>query len=574
MGRASARPRASAILNADGQPFFFGGTNHAAADSSSQELANFHPRYVSADAAWSPERKKVVTRIHDLARNDGWTSSTLNRYVDQAIGARFSLSYMPDHTALGLDFDAAYEFKLQVETAWNAFAYDPRFFCDAAEKLNWAGLMGLAFRHRMADGEALAIMRFLNRPWFDSRTAVQIISPERLSNPQGAIDSPTRRMGVEINTYGAPIAYWIQNRNPSDVFYGENDFFTWTRVQRRTPWGRAIVVHQFEPEEAGQTRGKSGLATVVKKVFMANKYADTELQAAFVNAVLAAYIESPLDHENLADAFRDPSALGGYTESLLAFHEKNPLTMNGVKIPFMHPGEKINFVNAARPNANYGKFEERVLRYFAAATGQTYEQLAADYSQTNYSSLRGAMLDAWKFLTARRDHFGQHFCSPIFAAWLEDVVDNGIVKLPSGGPHLWEAYAAYTQCAWNGPPRGWVDPLKEVQASVQKMAGGLSSLQKETAEDGGDWRATAQQRAYEKAYYEALGLPDPNNTRATPTAPEQGPTDPDAEDGTDSDEDSGGEPPADQSSEPSGTAHDGRPLRRGRSRIPNVPLAA
>lgn len=517
--------------------YFGGQTSNDAASSTSQELANYHPRAASADAAWLPERSKVTSRILDLARNDGWTSATLNRYVDQAVGARFALAYLPDHHALGIDFETANDFRLHVETAWTQYAYDPRCFVDAAATMNFAGLMGLAFRHKMAEGDSLGVVRWKPRPWFKSRTALQVVSPQRLSNPSDAVDTDAMRGGVRIAADGEPLGYWFRNRHPGDQFYGQSDNFKWDYVPRRTPWGRAIVLHHFEPDEAGQTRGRPGLATVVKKVFMANKFADSSLQAAFLNSVLAAYIESPLDHDALADAVRDASSVDAYQKVRTEWHDRNSLTLSGSKIPFLFPGEKIGFTDASRPNANYAQFEERILRYFATATGQTYEEVAADYSKTNYSSARAAERGPWKFLCARRDAFGAHFATPFFAAWLEDAVDNGTVKLPKGAPELWDAYSAYTQCKWNGPPRGLIDPVKEVEAAGMRIELGLTSLEQETADVGADWRQVAQQRSYERRYHQKLGLPDPT-LASIPTQPITNKPDPNAGDEDEEDEDS------------------------------------
>jgi hypothetical protein len=204
--RARSMPaplRASAIVNASGVPYMVPATSHQAADYRSQELGGYNPRYFSTDAAWLPERQKVISRIQDLIRNDGWTSGTLNRYVDQAIGARFSLSYLPNHVALGITFEQAMEFRLQVETAWAQFAYDSRFLVDATERLNFAGLMGLAFRQRMAFGDALGIVNWIpNRPWFASRTALQLVSPSA-SRTRTAAPTPTSSAAASTSTAAA-----------------------------------------------------------------------------------------------------------------------------------------------------------------------------------------------------------------------------------------------------------------------------------------------------------------------------------------------------------------------------------
>jgi len=62
---------------------------------------------------------------------------------------------------------------------------------------------------------------------------------------------------------------------------------------------------------------------------------------------------------------------------------------------------------------------------------------------------------------------------------------------------------------WMGPPRGWIDPVKEAQAAVLRMDAGLSTLEQECAEQGMDWEDNVYQRAIERDRFKALDLPQP-----------------------------------------------------------------
>jgi capsid protein len=57
-------------------------------------------------------------------------------------------------------------------------------------------------------------------------------------------------------------------------------------------------------------------------------------------------------------------------------------------------------------------------------------------------------------------------------------------------------------------PRGWdwVDPYKDVQASVSAIRSGLSTYQRECAKRGLDWRKVFAQRAAEDAEAKKLNL--------------------------------------------------------------------
>ncbi len=504
---------APALLDASGIPIPAGsvrrmaanGAAHAAADRFSRELARWNPHLASADADLLIERNRIVARTRDIARNNGWASGALQRHVDQAIGAQFRLSARPDFRALGLGAVWARQWSRHVEAQFRVWANDPRFFCDAAERGPLSALLGLMFRQRLVEGEALGLVHWIPRTGFAFATAIQVVDPDRLSNPGGLPDTGSLRAGVEINRFGAPRAYHIRNTHPLDVLGFRSDRFRWTRVPRRTRWGRARVIHHFEQERAGQTRGKPLLTPILEKLKMLDHYEKTELQAAVVNAIFAAFIESPFDHEMLQDGLASNS-LSEYQTQRKAFHDARQLALDGVRIPTLFPGEAFKFTTAARPNAAFPEFERAALRYVAAALGQSYEQLAQDWSQTNYSSARAALLEAWKFLTARRDHFVAGVAGPIYGLWLEEAIDNGTVEMPDGAPDFWAAPAAWARARFIGPGRGWVDPVKEATAARLRMEAGLSTLQDEAAEQGRDWEEVLEQRAHEAETIRSLGL--------------------------------------------------------------------
>ncbi len=504
------------------------GVPYRAADRFSQELANYNPGLFSADSAWLPYRDTIAARVQDIARNNGWASGLLQRLVDQAIGASFRLNWMPDLELMGLDPAPLRAWVRTVERKFRAWAMDPRHYCDASERNSLVGLLGILFRHRLADGECLALPHWIRRPDTPYRTALQVISPERLSTPSGKVEGKRLRGGIEQDGFGRPLAFHIRKSHPGDVYADALDGCQWVRVPRKTAWGRLRCLHFFEQEEGEQTRGKSLLAPVVEQFVMQGRYARTEMQAAVLNAVLSAWVKSSMDPGVVIQALAGnsnnlESSLSAFGTVRNQFHDRNPALMDGVRLPILFPGDEINFADTSRPHAQYAEFEGAVLRNIAAATGMSYEQLAQDWSKTNYSSARAALLESWKFLTARREHFAQGVATPLFALWLEDAIDCGEVTLPPGAPGFWDAYPLWVRCQWTlGPGRGWVDPTKEIDASHSRMKWGLSSLAAEAAEQGRDWEDNAEQLAAERERFTELGLVHPMDAdqpaRAAPAA--------------------------------------------------------
>jgi lambda family phage portal protein len=335
------------------------------------------------------------------------------------------------------------------------------------------------------------------------------------------LDTETFRAGVEMDAVGAPIADHIRSQHPGDDILAFSRRWTWERVPRETDWGRPLVVHAFEPGRAGQVRGVPPLSPILKKLKNLTRYDEAELQAALLNAVLAAFVTSPFDHEALADSLGDK--LSDYQEARLAYYAERPLRMPGVQVGFSYPGEQVTLTQPQHPNAGFEGFSRVALRNVAAAAGITYEQMTMDWSQVNYSSARAALLEVWRGLTARKDNFAAQFMQPWYAAWLEERIETGAIELPAGAPTFRERRAAYCRAEWIGPGRGWIDPQKEADAAVTRIDGGLSTLQRECAEQGLDWREVLAQRARERREATRLGLDPSQSLRPTLTR-DAGPT--------------------------------------------------
>lgn len=502
----------SHILDARGEPMkkhasvapYSGASSYGAASLTDASIAAWQPRLDSADSANTFERERIASRVHDLARNDGWASAGVQKIVDMAIGSGLRLSCKPGWRALGQTPEWAAEFGNRVEALWVSHANDPRRYIDAERKLNFAGLVALKFRHRVLDGQCLSILRWRERGG-KFATCEQVIDPDRLSNPQNRSNTEFLRDGIELDSDGAAWRYYIRSAHPGDYYAGARTA-RWDVVDRETEWGRPIVIHDFEPSRAGETRPVSPLAPVLAKFRMLSQYDRAELQAAILNAVFAAFLESPFDGEDIVHGLDN---VVRYQELREETAKRTGLKVDGVRLNMLAPGEKFNMTQAVRPAVAFGAFETTCLRNIATAMGLSYEQLAMDWSQTNYSSARAALVEVWRYIGARRAFFSAGAVMPHYMAWMEEAFDRGYLEVPPGAPDFWDEPYAYLGCEWIGPARGWVDPVKEAQGAQLRQEGMLSTLEKEGAEQGIDWQETLVQRARELREIDRLDLPRP-----------------------------------------------------------------
>lgn len=520
------------ILDSNGRPIeskptrasmLIGGghTPYDAADVFGPHMAAWQPYLWSPDGELNVYRDRIVSRIRDVVRNDGWASAAVTRTIDNVIGADFRPISKPDWLALramtgnkAFDHVWADEFGRAIEANYRTWAYDPGRYCDTQRNLTIPQQLALAFRHKCVDGDALAMLH-----WRPQRigvgkaryaTTVQVIDPDRLSNPQLKFDQNTMRGGVEVDEDGAATGYWIRRAHQGDWFSAGKSLH-WDLIARETDWGRPIIVHDFDHERAAQHRGGAGmLAPVLQRLKMLIKYDGTELDAAIINSIFAAYIESPYDDQLVAESLEDDRRLTTYQDYRQDFHRERKTAIGDSRITHLFPGEKIGTVSAARPTSNFAEFENAMLRNIAAGTGTSAQMISQNWADVNYSSYRAAMLEVWKTFHRRRTNFAMGFAMPIFGAWLEEAMDVDDLPLPAGAPSFMEARVAYCRVRWAGPGRGFVDGEREKKASILGMDSGLSNLEKESMElTGDDWRETVSQRAIEREFFKELNIPVP-----------------------------------------------------------------
>ena len=528
------------ILNHRGEPFPL--TRKARADSSpmsafpgntpylfpydaanwtTQEMGDWLPWIRSPDSEINLFRDRMVGRSRDLSRNDGWASGGITRILDNTVGTNLRLSANPDYRALALRtgikaFDATWadEFRRAAEALWRGFADNAGRYNDVSRQLTIGQQFRLAMRHKLIDGEALGLMYWLpERIGYgqaDYATSLLLVDPDRLSNPFQMIDSKYMRNGVEISELGVTIAYHIRKAEQND-WYNVVEANTWERIEREDEDGWQRVIHDYDRDRAGQHRGIGVFTPILKHAKMLARYYGVELQAATIQSIFGTYVESPYDPALVQDSLAgDADAELPLYQSLRAeWSKERPAMLNGVRVPTLAPGEKIESVSAAHPHGNFEQFTHEMLRIYAAAIGISAEQITQDWSKTNYSSARAALLESWKTLTRRAEEFMINFASPVYVNWLWESMDNGELPLPSGAPEYIEYRTAYSRCSWLGVPRGWVDVTKEASGAVLRMDGGLSTLKDEAREQGRDWEEVVHQRAIELKMFKELGLQTP-----------------------------------------------------------------
>ena len=489
------------------------GAAFTSSDRSSRELAGWKPNLQSADSDMLPEKEMTEARAIDLVRNNGYAAGATQGVKDRVVGHRFKLVLNPEHKAFNVERQAMRDWARMVEGVFHAWADDASCSIDAQRKRTFTELLRDAEATRFIQGEA-----FLSREWrfqpFNQTpygTCFQLIEPERISQPNGA-DVNKIRSGIEFDSYGAATAYHVRTRHPYDYQNGQSGMAEWQRITKYNRFGWLQMIHVFDQQRANQSRGFSKFAAVVQRLKMMDRHENVTLELSIIASALAVVIESEFGQQSAFEAIgaSPMQSLFEYSTAQAEFRKESPLLFDGVRIPALLPGEKLNVSRAEPPGAQFAAFQESMLRHVARGLNVSYEQVSGDYSKTSYSSARAALAEAWGSVLSARESGPVKIANQIFRLWLDEAIIRGLIQLPPGVDLT--AYqnnkALITRCTWIGAGRMPIDELKSAKANELMLATNQTTLAAIAADSGQDYEELLQQRAEEKRMAEELGLTD------------------------------------------------------------------
>jgi lambda family phage portal protein len=492
--------------------------SHVGASQMHRSLEAWRPPLRSADGDSLRDIAILRARARDLYRNHPYARQAVRASSIGVIGKRLRYSCRPDHRYLGIDADVAIRWGQEFERVFDTYAHGPGFYCDAGRRLTFTQLMRLAHHSRFVDGEALATLEW--RPDARYRTCLQLVDVDRLSTPAGAVESAYLRAGVEMDGYGAPIAYHIRHSHPSDVAVVDSRPHIWHRIERETPWRRAIVMHSYEVDRPGQTRGITMFAPTIQDMKAGREFTDLSLQQQTLQASYAAVLTS---QQNYKDALEVIGALPAdqqtsvielaeqNLEAAIAYHEQAKVTIAGSSVPILYPGMDLKLLTPGNNAASLEQFMNYAVRSYSAGTGTDPIAVSQNYADVSYSAARMSQAINYRQYDVVREDLISQVAMPLVASFLEDMFHAGALMLPPGIQpfEFYDARDALVRGTFltQGAPN--LDPMKEAQALELEMRMGTATLQDGCAERGVDYLDVLDQQAREVMDREQRGLPPP-----------------------------------------------------------------
>ncbi len=451
---------------------------------------------------WNPRRYhrfeegasffKAMERAESLVANDSHAVSAVESLALNIVGSGMRPQSYPDWQVLGITEEQADEFAESAERAW-------ALWCEKAgadDMLSFEDIQYQAIRSMLTTGEFLHLNVWRDEPDRVFGMCIQPLHPARLRTPVDKIHDSNIHNGVEFGRHGEPVAYWIATPQGDAALAGltSKDFI---RVERLKA-GRIACLHRFRSVMPEAVRGTSVLAPAMKQFRDLADYVDYELVGALIAASFTVFIETAA-----------PLAGGGFGGGAAAPAPNYSAQLQPGTVTMGAAGHKPHIISSNRPGPQFDAFYERVLRSVASSTGQPYESVAKDFSKTNYSSARAALLEVWKLHTLYQDWFVRSVQNPYYRMVLEEAWERHLLAVPSGAPAFLQSPAitrAWSAAVWTRPPRGQIDPVKEREADNLALGNMTETRTAICHSRGLDFATVARTRQRENRLLARLGL--------------------------------------------------------------------
>jgi lambda family phage portal protein len=421
-----------------------------------------------------------------------------------AVGAGVKPEPIPDGDFLGLTDQQVITLKKQILRLWEAFAEDTQ--CDFYGRSNFYELTSLVCRSEAESGDSFVMLPYIDDENSDFSLKIRVVEADCVTEPKGREVIWSKKQGfddkggVRQDRQGRIQGYWFYTGHPlAKQPLEQQDPYNQKKWVYIPLFGehsrRKNVLHIMNITRPGQRRGIPLIAPSLELLLILDGYMDAEAIASLIQAKFTVIVTS-----------EEPDSAMGEMAELEGDQEDDSIISlgNGI-IQYAKPGQGIQTVNPSRPTNVFDKFVQAILQMCGPSLGLPYEMLMQKFD-ASYSASRAAMNIARANILKIRARLVNSFCQPAYAAFMDECVANGWIHAPG----YWDSPLvrnAYTRAKWNGPAMPQIDPTKEVQAALLRVAGGFSTRGEETRElTGNDVYETLEEQAREYDFAGNLGL--------------------------------------------------------------------
>ncbi|MFH0037502.1 phage portal protein [Pseudomonas aeruginosa] len=371
-----------------------------------------------------------------------------------------------------------------IEKEWRKFCKKGVF--DVTGRYSYVTFSWLWLDTLARDGEVLVrlVRNWPNRWGF----ALQILEADRLDlHLNELLDNGNRiRMGVEIDEWERPVAYWMLRDHPGDILRRAEERY------ERIP--ASELIHTFDPWRPHQSRGFTWTHAAAVDIHHLGEFRSATLVKAEHGAKITGFYEQDAEWLDPPDEGEDVAVL----EEVEAGTAK--------VLPY---GLTYKPHQNASPGSDYAPFVKDTLRGGAAGLGPSYNRLANDLEGVSYSSLRSGELDERDFYKCCQEFVISELLERVGEEWFNCALLKGAIKIAP------RDLARCSEQEWQARGWDWVDPLKDSKAATESISNRTKSRAYYIRLNGDDPDETFEEIEAEEQLLREKGLlADPNKPKA------------------------------------------------------------
>lgn len=431
--------------------------------SHSRRTQGWLNRRRDADASLEGAQDTLRGRSRDLCRNNAWVSAGVDCLEEFTVG--LGIMGSPEGASPAAD---------RARELWNRWAGSRE--CDADMLATLAGLQALVWRTVIESGSCLIRRRIRTGSLGDELAVplqLQVLEPDHLdTNRTTGIDGNKVVLGVEFNSFGRRVAYWLYPDHP-----GSSHPTTTRTVSVRVP--ASEVLHVFRRTRPGQTDAAPWLSPAIIRTRSLDEFEDAELLRQTVASSWAGFVTRE----------EDPDGPEGDED--FPIEEIEPGSLE-----YLRPGESIEFPTLPQVSGR-DSYVSSQLRAIASCLRVPYEALTGDLTKVNYSSGRmGFNAFERRIAVWRRTILIEQFLDPIRLWFIEAALSRVLLG------------AAARELVWGWTPPGSLilEVDKEGKADYAAIRNGTKSLSEVIRSRGKDPSRHLEEVTRDFETLDALGL--------------------------------------------------------------------
>jgi lambda family phage portal protein len=463
---------------------------------------HFQPAWRSGDAAIYESSDLMHRRTRNESLNNAQIKRIVEALQDLIVGPgvlTFADPFDPllDLTDLSREsLDPLLSYALESDDLFDEWFSEREQF-DVAGKRSGPEIQRMLLAECVERGGCLLVRstakgagRIVPRAW-------QVIEYDQLDlshdRPSGADGQNKIMHGIELDSVGREVAYWVYDDHPYDDFSGSSIAGKSSRIAAER------VIHVCLFKRPSQSLGMSWLHAVGQNNFDRDKFLGSELQSAAKAAtlLLVHYMKNLRGGQNLgllddgdaSDEFGNENMkLGSSPNALRVGHE-----------------DKVELIENSRPTSSADEFLGILDHDTAGGVGLSYYSLTGRYDRTNYTSVRGALLAEDSHIRPLQNWFASTVALPIRRDFHRQAIALGKLKSVSAEQFV-ENPRRFSRFDAIGAGRDLLDPEAETNAATGKLRACLTTLKQECARRGQHWIRVLRQIALENRLLDILEI--------------------------------------------------------------------